>query len=97
MASLESLKIFFQNEKENDKVQKKLESEERKEEIKEVIVNTVGEVRKDVKKISEKHECIEEKLTKANNDNKEKYDFLMRKLNEMQLRFRKVEGWEENQ
>ena len=46
-------------------------------------------------KRAEKHEWKEEKLTEANNENQEKYEFLVRNLIEMQKIFRKVDSWEE--
>ena len=41
-------------------------------------------------KMAEKHKCMEDKLTEANNESEEKYDILVRKLIEMQARIKKV-------
>ena len=46
-------------------------------------------------KRAEKYRYKEEKLTEANNESKEKYEFLVTKLIEIQKRFRKVNNCEE--
>ena len=46
-------------------------------------------------KRAEKQECKEDKLTEANNESKEKFEFSVRKLIEMQKKFRKVDSLEE--